>query len=195
MHGINACINQRVLQAFGLMIIATHATIFVTVCSPVQWLGIGLYMLLLNESLVALAQPLDNFSCRAARAFLAAAAESADDEDSSMMMAMSSGGAQAAPGMMSSISSQRVMVRMVLGSLSVLFLLRSIPVDRGAYKTQLLLVLGCLDAFLLYGHLWDRVPNLQAVLNCRFLYACFLAMINALAFICWAPYLSTPFAA
>jgi hypothetical protein len=175
------------------MIIATHATICVTVCSPVQWLGIGLYMLLLNESLVALAQPLDNFSCRAARAFLAAAAESADDEDSSMMMAMSSGGAQAAPGMMSSISSQRVMVRMVLGSLSVLFLLRSIPVDRGAYKTQLLLVLGCLDAFLLYGHLWDRVPSLQVVLNCRILYICLLSVYNAVLFLAWRGCVATQF--
>jgi hypothetical protein len=76
----------------------------------------------------------------------------------------------------------------------VLYLLNNIPVDRGAYKTQLLLLLGCIDAFMLYGHMWDKVPNLHAVLNCRFLYACFLAVVNALAFVTWAPYLSTPFA-
>jgi hypothetical protein len=129
--------------------------------------------------------------CRTARAFILAAAETADDDDSG---GGGGGGAAAAPGMMASISSQRVMFRMLLGALSYIYVLQNIPVDKGSYKTQLLLVLACLDAFLLYGHLWDRVPNMQAILNCRFLYVCFLAVLNAAVFMAWGPYLSTPFA-
>lgn len=54
-------------------------------------------------------------------------------------------------------------------------------------------MLACLDALLLYGHLWDRVPSLQVVLNCRFIYACILALVNMAAFVAWGSCLATPF--
>ena len=33
----------------------------------------------------------------------------------------------------------------------------------------------------------------QVVLNCRFIYACLLAMLNAAAFVLWARCMATPF--
>ena len=60
-------------------------------------------------------------------------------------------------------------------------------------QAQFLLVLGCLDALLLFGHLWDRVPNLQVVLNCRFTYVCLLAVLNAAIFMTWGGCAAVPF--
>ena len=113
-------------------------------CSPVSWDVLSTYVLLLYMSLCALVQPMDNF-------FACAAAGGDQQEEHSA----------AAAGMMASISSQTNMFKSVAYMLAFGYMMVHIPIDSGMCKHQFLLVLGCLDALLLYGHLWDRVPNLQ----------------------------------
>lgn len=128
------------------MLLVTHATFAATVCSPVSWDVLSTYALLLYLSLVALVQPMDNFCGEAAREASETSA--------------------AAAGMMSSISSQTNMFKAVAYMLAFGYVMQHIPVDASMCKHQFLLLLACLDALLLYGHLWDRVPSLQASLPC-----------------------------
>ncbi len=158
-------------QAFTALLLVTHATFAATVCSPVSWEVLSTYVLLLYLSLVALVQPTDNYF-----------ASEQENEASA-----------AAAGMMASIASQGNMFKSIAYLLAFAYVLTHIPVDASMCKHQFLLVLACLDALLLYGHLWDRVPNLQVVLNCRFIYACLLALLNGGAFLVWSRCMATPF--
>jgi len=160
-------------QAFTALLLVTHATFAATVCSPVSWEVLSTYVLLLYISLVALVQPMDNFCC-------------SEHQEANETHA-------AAAGMMASISSQANMFKSITYMLAFGYILTRIPVDASMCKHQFLLVLACVDALLLYGHLWDRVPSLQVVLNCRFIYSCLLAMLNAGAFVLWARCMATPF--
>ena len=164
-------------QAFTALLLVTHSTFVATVCSPLSWDVLSTYVLLTYMSLVSLVQPQDNFYCESMR-------EAFENED----------GAAAAAGMMASISSQTIMGKSIAYMLAVGYVMLHVWVDAGACKAQLLLLLACLDSLLLYGHLWDRVPNLQVVLNCRFIYACLLAVLNLGAFVLWSRCLATPFA-
>ena len=120
----------------------THGAFAATVCSPVSWDVLSTYVLLLYLSLCTLVQPMDNF--------FACAAGGEQEEHSA-----------AAAGMMASISSQTNMFKSVAYMLAFGYIMVHIPIDNGMCKRQFLLALACLDALLLYGHLWDRVPNLQ----------------------------------
>lgn len=136
------------------------------------------YLLLTYVSLVELVQPMDNYHSEAAKG---------------AMSECSDGSAGATAGMMNSVSSQTVMLRSVAYAGTIGYVLVHIPIDAGACKAQLVLAIACLDGLLLYGHLWDRVPSLQVAINCRFMYAWLMALLNIAAFVAWAPYLATPF--
>lgn len=140
-----------------------------------SWDVLSTYALLLYLSLVALVQPMDNFCGESLRG--------AEMSETSA----------AAAGMMSSISAQTNMFKAVAYMLAFGYIMLHIPVDASMCRHQFLLLLACLDALLLYGHLWDRLPNLQVVLNCRFIYACLLAILNAGAFVLWGRCMATPF--
>jgi len=104
------------------------------------------YILLTYISLVSLVQPQNNFYCESAR-------EAAESDDG--------GATAAASGMMASIASQTNMAKSLAYMIVFGYVMLHIWVDTNAYKAQFMLVLGCLDSLLLYGHLWDRVPSLQ----------------------------------
>lgn len=133
-------------QAFTALLLVSHAVFAATVCSPISWDVLSTYVLLVYVSLVGLVQPLDNFC-----------SERNDSE----------GAAAAAAGMMSSISSQTSMFKAVAYMLAFGYVLLHVPLDPLACKSQFMLVLACLDALLLYGHLWDRVPSLQVYMCIR----------------------------
>lgn len=179
--GIHYCMvfmtPRACAQAFTALLLVTHTTFAATVCSPVSWDVLSTYVLLVYVSLVALVQPQNNFG---SERFLP---EGGSD------------GMAAAAGMMASVSSQSNMFRTVAYMIAFGYVLLHVPLDPLACKAQFMLVLACLDALLLYGHLWDRVPSLQVVLNCRFLYACLLAFLNAGGFVAWRGFLATPFVA
>jgi hypothetical protein len=85
------------------------------------------------------------------------------------------------------------MLRAGMCMLATGYILLHIPLDQQSCKAQFVLLLGCLDGFMLYGHLWDRVPSLQVVLNCRLLYVCLLALFNAAMFVTWRDCTAVPF--
>ena len=93
----------------------------------------------------------------------------------------------------SGLSSQSTLVKAGIYGLSFMYVLLHIPIDAQACKAQFLLGLGCLDSLLLFGHLWDRVPNLQVVLNCRFTYICLASVLNAGIFLVWSDCAAVPF--
>lgn len=90
--------------------------------------------------------------------------------------------------------------------------LTSILVDVYSAKAEFFLLLCFIDCFMLFGHLWDRVPSLQAsillasfsifstgdiflqvIVNCRLLYIIMLSAFNAGMLCFWKPYLQTNF--
>jgi hypothetical protein len=66
-------------------------------------------------------------------------------------------------------------------------------VDEYYAKVQTVLLLAFIDSFMLFGHLWDRVPVLQVVINCRLLYVILLVAFNASVLCMWDPFLKTSF--
>jgi hypothetical protein len=91
----------------------------------------------------------------------------------------------ASPGGMAAIASQGTMLQAGLYLLVIGYILLHIPLDLQSCKSQFVLLLACLDCLMLFGHMWDRVPTLQVVLNCRLLYVCLLALFNTAMFLTW----------
>lgn len=150
-------------QAFVACVLLLHFAACVTVCSPISSHMLLSTCLLFAVSLAPMVQPLDNYA-------------SMDH----------------VPGL-ASASSQKVMV---LGSIylaAVTLVLANIVLDAYMAKVQGVLLLAFLDSFMLFGHLWDRVPTLQVIVNCRLLYVILLAAFNAGMLCLWDPYLRTPF--
>ncbi len=160
-------------QAFTLSVLLVHSVVAATVCSPVSWDVVGTSLLLAYVSIGALVQPTDNFESESAQNIV--------DLNTSV------------GSIMSSAASQTTLARGGLCMLAVMHILLHIPADQQLYKSQFVLILGCLDAFMLFGHLWDRVLSLQVVLNCRLLYICLMALYNAALFITWKWYVAAPF--
>lgn len=154
------------MQAFTLSVILIHSVVVATVCSPVSWDVIITSVLLIYASLGEMVQPMDNFE-----------SESASSSGHSSHAA--------APGGIAALASQANMFRAFVCMLALGYVLLHIPLDQQSCKSQLVLLLACLDGFMLYGHMWDRVPTLQIVLNCRVLYMCMLALYNAAMFLTW----------
>lgn len=165
-------------QAFSALILLTHVTYMATMCSPVCTESIATYALIVYVSIVPMVQPLDNYCSEQSMQAIA----NSDNESLG-----------AAAGMLNAIASQTNMLRAMAYVVSFGYVLAHTPLDNGACKAQMLLVLACLDALMLYGHLWDRVPSLQVVLNCRFLYACLISLFNMAVFLLWSMYLANPF--
>jgi hypothetical protein len=171
-----------------------------TVCSPTSTDALLITGMLLVASLGTLLQPQDNFESvvrsRSVAAVMAlwhigsgsgsALRESIhmDDEDdeegqSQQLMAHYS--------VMASLASQYTLLKAGLFLSAIAHIMMRIPLDTYACKTQFVLLLACLDAFMLFGHLWDKVPTLQVVLNCRLVYICCLCFYNAVLFVSWQP--------
>ena len=163
------------LQAFTLSVLIVHGVVAATVCSPVSWDVITTTLLLGYVSIAALVQLMDNFESESGQGML-------DTQ-------------QAFGSSLSSIASQGTMLRGGLCMVATTYVLLHIPVDQQSCKAQFVLLLACLDALMLFGHLWDRVPSLQVVLNCRILYICLLSVYNAVLFLAWRGCVATQFLA
>ena len=151
-----------------------HGVVTVTICSPVSWDVVATSLLLAYISIGALVQPSDNFDSESAQGMM-------DANNTSV------------GNIMASIASQTTIWRGGLYILLMMYIFVHIPIDQQSCKSQFLLLLACLDAFMLFGHLWDRVPSLQVVLNCRLLYICMMSLYNAALFVSWKWYVAAPF--
>ena len=129
-------------QSFVVAILLLHLVATATVCSPVSSHMLLSTGLLFFASLGRLVHPLDNF-------------DSANSENSIGL---------------SSLASQKVMILGGTYLAAVSLVLANIVVDVYYAKVQAILLLAFLDSFMLFGHLWDRVPILQVfiVLSSRF---------------------------
>jgi hypothetical protein len=166
-------------QAFTITVILVHSVVAATVCSPVSWDVVFTCVLLIYTSLGVMVQPMDNFD---SESFLSNAGSG--DAGGGLGLHASSSPA-ASPGGMAAIAAQGTMLRAGLCLLVVGYILLHIPLDSQSCKSQFVLLLACLDGLMLFGHLWDRVPTLQVVLNCRMLYVCLLALFNTAMFLTW----------
>lgn len=156
-------------QAFVCATLVVHIVVFLTVCSPISIDFILSSFALLYISLCQLVQPLDNF----------------EEELSSSSSSTTTGAASMA-------AQSNMLLCMIYGG-TILFAMTHIVLDPYMGKTQAILLLACLDAFMLFGHLWDRIPMVQVVMNCRLLYVFMLAVFNLGFFCLWDPYMKTPF--
>jgi hypothetical protein len=59
-------------------------------------------------------------------------------------------------------------------------------------RNLLLFGLAILDYFLGIGHVWERVPTMETVLNCRVFHACFSAVNLAVVYSAWHEHLQLP---
>ena len=59
-------------------------------------------------------------------------------------------------------------------------------------RTLMLLALAILDYFLGIGHVWERVPTMETVCNCRVFHACFSAVSLAVLYSAWHEHLQAP---
>lgn len=143
-----------------------HFVAAVTVCSPASTHMLICICLLFLVSIGWMVQPIDNY----------------DSSDRNSMG-------------LASMVSQRVMLMGCIYLGGVAIVLTSILVDTYSAKAEFFLLLCFLDGFMLFGHLWDRVPTLQVIVNCRLLYIVMLACFNAGMLCLWNPYLQTNFVA
>jgi hypothetical protein len=160
-------------QAFCAMVLCLHTTVTAAICSPVCADALAIYILLTVLSLLSVLQPLDNFESNACREYMENAPSG-------------STGGSGSGWIMASVSAQSTMVRVGLFAASVAFAMQRIPLDPFSCRAQVALALACIDGFLLMGHLWDKVPNLQVIANCRLLYACMAAFFNAGVLLAWS---------
>jgi hypothetical protein len=202
------------LQAFIASTLVTHMVVAAAVCSPLSMETLLIVGMLLAASLGALLQPLDNFQSvqqgnnsalwRMALMMrgnnnnrgmttmmlgLGGGDSSEDDEDTVVNQLLGRS------GIMESLASQHTLLKAMLFVAAIIYIMLRIPLDPQACKSQLVLLMACLDAFMLFGHLWDKVPTLQVVLNCRLVYVCFMSLFNAAAFTSWKACMAVPFVA
>ena len=158
--------NQSFVAAALLLHIVTAATL----CSPFSaytLLSIGLLFL---ASLGRMVHPLDNYDSSSSRG---------SETNNSISL--------------SSVVSQKVMLLGGTYLAAVSLVLANIVTDAYYAKSQCILLLTFMDCFMLFGHLWDRVPTLQVIVNCRLLYITLLAIFNAGVLCLWDPFLRTQF--
>jgi hypothetical protein len=146
-----------------------HVVVTATVCSPVSSHMLLSTGLLFFASLGRLVHPLDNYDT------------TANSEANNNSIGMSS------------LASQKVMILGGTYLAAVSLVLANIVVDEYYAKVQTVLLLAFIDSFMLFGHLWDRVPVLQVVINCRLLYVILLVAFNASVLCMWDPFLKTSF--
>ena len=124
-------------QAFLAATLLVHLVVIFTVCSPISIDLLLSASALFYISICQLVQPLDNF-----------------EEDAQNGNTV--GGA-------ASMASQTNMLLCMIYGGTMLFSVTKIVLDPYMAKTQAILLLGCLDAFMLFGHLWDRIPVVQVL--------------------------------
>lgn len=201
-------------QAFIGSTLCTHVVMAIAVCSHFAVETIIIITILLFGSLGALLQPLDNFELQHALSSSSASAKAAtatlyciaamqssnhngeiaiDEEELSMVEEFGPQIIAARSGLMASLSAQSTMFKATLFLGCITYMMLHIPLDPQACKSQFVLLIACLDAFMLFGHLWDKVPTLQVVLNCRLVYVCLISVLNAALFVLWKQCVAVPF--
>ena len=129
-------------QAFVASILCFHGVVVWTVCSPISLDVLICSFVLIYASLGSMVQPWD--SC-------------CSEEDANA-------------GISQSMTSQNIMMHACIYACCILLAVTRIVTDEFMAKSQAMLILACLDAFMLFGHLWDRVPTLQAISQFLFFY-------------------------
>lgn len=129
-------------QAFVASILCFHGVVVWTVCSPISLDVLICSFVLIYASLGSMVQPWD--SC-------------CSEEDANA-------------GISQSMTSQNIMMHACIYACCILLAVTRIVTDEFMAKSQAMLILACLDAFMLFGHLWDRVPTLQAITQFLFFY-------------------------
>ena len=123
-------------QSFAAATLLMHFVAAGTVLSPTSTHLLVSISLLFLVSLGPMVHPMDNY----------AASDSQQQQ----------------PGM-ASVSSQKAMLLGGIFLAAVMMVLGNIVLDIYSAKAQAILLLAFLDCFMLFGHLWDRVPTLQVL--------------------------------
>jgi hypothetical protein len=152
-------------QSFAAASLLMHLVLAAAVCSPVSSHMLLSISLLFLVSISTMVQPLENYS----------------SSQGDNVMAMTS------------VTSQKVMLLGGIYLSAIFIVLSNISVDTYSAKVESVLLIAFLDGFMLFGHLWDKVPTLQVIINCRLLYITLLAIFNAGLLCVWDPYMKTPF--
>lgn len=120
-------------QSFVAAALLMHFVAAATLCSPASTHMLVCICLLFLVSMGPMVHPMDNF----------------DSVDTNRIG-------------LSSMVSQKVMIMGFIYLAAVGIILTSILVDTYSAKAEFFLLLVFMDGFMLFGHLWDRVPTLQA---------------------------------
>lgn len=130
-------------QSFQAATLLMHGVVFWTVCSPISLDVLICSFVLIHASLGGMTQPLDHCN------------EDGGNSESNSQSAV--------------MTSQHVMILACIYICCIILAVTRIVIDENLAKSQSVLILVCIDAFMLFGHLWDRVPTLQASFSCFFL--------------------------
>lgn len=130
-------------QSFAASTLLMHAVAAATVCSPASTHMLVCICMLFLVSIGPMVHPMDNFDSGIA---------AASDSDSQLHRIG-----------LASLVSQKVMGMGFIYLAAVGIVLTSILVDAYSAKAEFFLLLCFMDGFMLFGHLWDRVPTLQVI--------------------------------
>jgi hypothetical protein len=96
------------------------------------------------------------------------------------------------PAASSSVTST-YMAAVVLYIVGMVYLCSNISYDPHQLKMQVIVVFICIDFLLIVGHVWDPIPLMSTIINCRYIYLVCSIFTNAVIYLMWEHYLRIPY--
>jgi hypothetical protein len=85
------------------------------------------------------------------------------------------------------------LIAIALYAIGMVYVCSNISFDPYQFKVQLIVVLLCIDFLLIIGHVWDPVPLMTTIINCRFVYLVGMIAFNAGIYMTWERLLKIPY--
>jgi hypothetical protein len=93
----------------------------------------------------------------------------------------------------SSSTASHYLVAVSFYIVGMIYVCTNISFDPLQFKVQFVVAFIFVDSFLILGHIWDPVPLMTTIINCRFLYLVCIILINAIMYLMWQTFLKIPY--
>lgn len=97
------------------------------------------------------------------------------------------------PPDVSASSSSLYLIAVSLYTLGMFYVCNNISFDPMQCKVQLIIILLFFDLLMILGHIWDPVPLMTTIINCRFLYVVCVTLVNIAIYVLWDDLLKVPY--
>jgi hypothetical protein len=95
-------------------------------------------------------------------------------------------------GASSSVAST-YLVAVAFYGIGMVYVCSNISFDPHQWKVQLITAFIFVDLLLILGHVWDPVPLMATIMNCRFIYLVCMIFLNAAIYLTWDRLLKIPY--